>query len=271
MSANPQFLTLRCSAILVKIFTLLAIQGRSFKSRLNKHNKENKDIRIIFRSHQAFTADLLLLLAIVLRYSCCKKPNIEIPLKWYAELRGIKEMQYARNSAKASLLFLHGLKLSRFDSHTRKQREFCIFANTPLMQRESFFIQLSSDMMKLMPKKGNLLLPYSVFQLKRKNNEWQDREGSATRLMLILFLCQHYNINNLSEEGWAVPVKTLLAACSNLPTYEEIAGGSVHREIIEQFEKGLNFCEDLFIWKYAKSKGKKWKEFYSNSILIQPK
>lgn len=85
-------------------------------------------------------------------------------------------------------------------------------------------------------------------------------------------ISEHKRMNAGKSNENIIGVKTLIEACPDFPTYEEVANGNRHltERIIDPFERDMDVLSPSLKWEYtnAKEPPKDYKSFISSTVTI---
>lgn len=117
-------------------------------------------------------------------------------------------------------------------------------------------------------ERGNIILTFSQEMASYLNNAYimqyplsllQVDERNANIYPLGRKILTHYSNSNNQKIGTSniIGVKTLLAVCPDIPTYDEVMekGRQVEQRIKAPFEKALNGLSNILSWEYSNAKG----------------
>ena len=76
------------------------------------------------------------------------------------------------------------------------------------------------------------------------------------------------NLGKLNEN--VISVKTLIDACPNFPTYEDVMGGAgqISKRIINPFERDMDSLSPGISWEYQRESPKNYSDFINSNIII---
>lgn len=193
------------------------------------------------------------------------KKLIQIPLKEYMALNGLKDEKEARKRIKADLEALHSITCTAYAGNKKDYINFEIISERGIKNGvifANFTDSIYSHLLNCKP------MPYSkeIFKIPNKSpyGFYLSRKIHELKKMN-----QRDTVTAEKRESFNVSVKTLLEVCikNGMPTYEEVQATDrqVNARIIEPFIRDLNIAsmpadKMIFEWHWCNAKGEELKE-----------
>jgi len=200
----------------------------------------------------------MLLDALVIRLTGSPPQNgiIELPLQDYMNMRGLKDEKEARKQVKEGLEALQRCTVQGFRGYGKNKGDY--LKVTLYGGAGVYGIKNSVIVFSISPIYYETLLGYKAMpRPDRLLTIDTSRHKHAYALGTYIYWQKYINAGKPREN--VMTVKALLAACPNLPRYEELdkSKGEISRKIIEPFRNNLNVLEDMgfFTWTFCHSKG----------------
>lgn len=204
----------------------------------------SKGIKIKASTHRLLDA-----LTVRFAETGCKSSTVQMPLKEYMELCGLKDEKEARKQVKEDLEALYSLTLS-FKGKGKHALDFVDFrlCDYKGISNGIIIFNYSLPFYGVLKQYPIMRLPTGYFKLNSKRNP-----NSAYFLRKISEL---KNMNTTGSNEDIISVQTLLSSTDELPKYEDIAStGRIDQRIITPFERDLNALNNILTWEYCHSKG----------------
>ena len=181
-----------------------------------------------------------------------RSPTVSIELDEYMKKRGLKDKKEARKQVKADLEALYNASISFKEMRGRKELNFLDMRliSEKGIKNGVITFTFGNGFFNLLKGYPIMYYPPALLKINDKRNPYSYALGRK--------IAEQKNMNALNAgEGDVISVKTLLAVCDGLPTYDEVmeTDRAVARRIIEPFERDLNALADSFTWEYCHSKG----------------
>ena len=235
--------TIRNKSIIVDDITGQAVIERGGLT-VNIADYVSKGIKIKASTHR-------LLDALTARFteSGAKSSTVQMPLKEYMELCGLKDEKEARKQVKEDLEALYALTLS-FKGKGKNALDFVDFrlCDYKGITNGVIIFNYSLPFYGVLKQYPIMRLPTEYFKLNAKRNP-----NSAYFLRKI---SEHKNMNSTKPNENIISVQTLLNSTDELPKYEDIAStGQIEQRIIKPFERDLDALSEVLKWEYCHSNG----------------
>lgn len=185
------------------------------------------------------------------------KPDVEISLSEYAELKGMtltkSSKDKLRQEASRDLEILRVAALRWGDKKTKKRtnQPFTNITSSGEVRNSVIYYRFNPDFASLLIGAYAAFFPLNLLKLDERN---------ANLYAVGRKLFEHYcNIDNV-ERGInnIIGVTTILEVCNGMPTYEEVMASDRHIKdrIILPIEKILNTLKEVcgYSWEYCRSK-----------------
>ncbi len=185
------------------------------------------------------------------------KPDVEISLSEYAELKGMtltkSSKDKLRQEASRDLEILRVAALRWDDKKTKKRtnQPFTNITSSGEVRNSIIYYRFNPDFASLLIGAYTAFFPLNLFKLDERN---------VNLYAVGRKLFEHYcNIDNV-ERGInnIIGVTTILEVCNGMPTYEDVLASNrcVRERIIVPIEKILNTLKDVcgYSWEYCQGK-----------------
>ena len=187
---------------------------------------------------------------------------IQIPLKEYMELTGLKDVKEARKKVKKDLEALYNISCEAHIENRKGDKDYIKFRICDTQGiKNGIIIMNLSDSIAMHLRKCELM-PYPKELLKIESNS--NKNPYAFYLGDKITELKKYNQYDKAKKGvkesFNVSVRTLLDVClrNGLPSYETVqtTDRRVDERIIKPFERDLEACSNnIFEWEYCNEKG----------------
>ena len=197
---------------------------------------------------------------------------IKLPLKEYMAMRGLKDQKETRRQVKEDISAIE--RISFEYKGTGKQRgawfSVSIYGGTKgQIKNGDIIFRFNQDFYdSFKAGDGNRYLymyfPREALQGNIKYNPW--------KYWLARKISEHKRMNIGKPNENVIGIKTLINACPNFPTYEEIIKGArqVSKRIIEPFERDLDALSPSLSWEYQnlQASPNNYTDFINENIVI---
>ena len=195
------------------------------------------------------THKLLTALLIEFTENNSKDTKVELPLKKYMAMRGIKDEDSARRQVDEDLERLFDLSI-RFQQGTRKNRKY---SRNYLDMRFVIKKGIKNGIISctFAPDFYEVLKNYTVMPMAKKALMLDDRYNPHA-FFFLKFLCEYVNMNYGKPNQNVISVESLLKSSPEMPLYEDIQKGDrdYKRKIIEPFIRDLNVLAEMNVIKW---------------------
>lgn len=241
------------------------LEGR--ENAYGDHIVDVGDVQIIIKEYgnlalEASVTSARLLDALILKLTE-KDPGIgpvELSLKEYQKMRGLKDLKDLRDQVDSDLEILKRLEVSFTDiknGHKGDHIDMPLRGGITGIVRGVIKFEFYEPF-KAMVQATMMPYPMELLQLKGANTNSYN---------LLRFISEHKNMNYHKTNGDIISVRKLLEAASELPRYEEIKSkGRLRERIVRPFEKSMDMIES-FDWNYCLKGGKPIKGLLPRSIV----
>jgi len=217
------------------------------------------------------TAQLLDALMITATREGLKDTLIKLPLKEYMYMRDLSDEKETRAQVKRDLDALTRIKFEY--KGTGKQRgawiEVYIFGGTRAQIKNGDIVfrfnQDFYDSFKA-SETGQYMFMYFPHEALKANIKYNPYTYWLARK-----IAEHKRINLGKPNADTISVKTLIDACPNFPTYDEVIKSNdrhVDKRIIEPFERDMDKITETLSWSYAGEQPKDYHEFINSMVSI---
>ena len=190
-----------------------------------------------------------MLLAMVLeKFNNTKNKIITIYLEEYMLKRDLKDTQFAKKQIKDNLALLRAFTIEyQSKKEIRGKEIICsikgegIIRNYEIKRNGTYIITLENNFYKILKNTPKFIyLPKIAYKIDpyREPYNWN----------LITKIMEHKAMNAKKKNPDCISVKTLVDACPHI----KLDTDHKKRNIIEPFERGLDYFKDLFHWYYKK-------------------
>ena len=198
-----------------------------------------------------------LLDALMIKFTDGSSKNliVNLPLAEYMKMRDLKDEKEARKQVKEDLETLSNTTLTFTQEIKGKAKDFVNLKIIGTHGIKNGIISAGFDVAF-----HALILNYQVMPMPLAFLAFNDKR-SPNAYPLGRRIVVHKNINRVNMTGNEdiISVRTLLEACLDIPTKEELSQTTRHYKdkIIKPFEDGMDELEEkgLFSWEYCHSKG----------------
>lgn len=176
--------------------------------------------------------------------------EVFIPLDTYMETRKLKDKKTARETVKNDLDTLFNLSISFTDKIKGKDADFkdIRIITSKGIQKSIINIKFSEEANEIIRNYYAMYIPQELLSIDNKKFPHSYLLGRK------IYELKRTNLGTYRED--IISVKTLLTACTTIPSYEEISktNRSYTERIIKPFEDNLDYFTS-FKWEYCKAKG----------------
>ena len=173
------------------------------------------------------------------KFNKTKDQIIVLSLKEYMDKRGLKDKKHARQQIKESLELLKAFIIEyrgRYKSIVGKG--LLEFENE---RNGIYLITFENSFFEILKSSSFIYLPEKAYQIDYIRNPYAWN--------LITKIMEHKKMNKKKKNANCISVKKLVEACPHM----KIKTDHIWRDIIEPFERGMNYFEDIFKWNYRKN------------------
>ena len=198
--------------------------------------------------------DILLLI-----YSETKEKEVKISIQDFMKLRGLKDRKAAEAQVKEDLTTLYNASIS---FKQKEGKKIVTYTDARIIQDKGQGLKNGTIRVTFGDKFFNAMQIYHVMPMPPAfftiNDKYNPNSYHLGRRITL-----HKNMNYGKPTEDLISINTLLEACPNLRTHEEVykSGGRHYKEkIIEPFERDMNALEatGIFTWEYC----------HSNALLL---
>lgn len=195
---------------------------------------------------------LLDIIVITFTENGAEETEVNIPLKIYMEMRGLKDEKEARKQIKEDLEALYNLKFETFTQPIhRKSQDFINLAiiGSHGIENGKIFASLDGVFSKLLSYYPAIPIHKGLLKLKANKN--------PCAYYFAKKIHEHKFMNSGKKNEDIIAVMTLLEAAQNvLPTYEEVFNSNRHykERIIDPFERDMDALIEIGMlneWTYC--------------------
>lgn len=236
---------------------------------------ETKDFRLFIRDYSQLTggintsaAKLLDSLLITATKHGLGDTLVQLPLKEYMRMRGLKDIKETRKQVKRDI---DALERVRFEYRGRgKERgtwlNVTLAGGTSGIKNSIIFFRFNEDFYQSLRISSRFLFMFFPEEALRLNDNANPYSYAFARR-----ISEHKRMNVGLPGADTIRVKTLIDACAIFPRYEDVAdgAGAVSRRMIEPFERDLNALGKSFTWTYVGAPPTNYQSFVDASIHIR--
>lgn len=200
----------------------------------------------------------MLLDALIMQFTASPPRNgiIELPLRDYMEMRGLKNEKEARKQIKDGLEALRNCKITGPKGYGKNKGEYLnitLYGGAGVYGIRNSIITFSIGGVFQAALMGYMPMFFHVDLLKIDTSRYKHAYGMGR------YIYEQKYINAGKPREDLIKIKSLLAACPNLPAYEDLdkSKGEITRKIIDPFMNNMNHLEDigLLTWKLCHNQG----------------
>jgi len=211
-----------------------------------------ENFRDLATGFKVSTAQLLDAMTLQLTRNSAKSATVAMSLEEYMALGQVKNRRDAYRQAAADLEVLFNSRLSYVEK--KRGQDGKNFLDLHICESKAItngiiYFTFGSTIFTLL--KGYRIMQYPPQLFHKHNNR------NPHRFYLGRKIAEHKNMNYHKANADIIAVKTLLAICPELPTYEEVikTDRRLGARIIDPFERDMDSLSDIFSWHYCHSNG----------------
>lgn len=212
--------------------------------------------------------------------------NVELSVREFMEVSGLKDRKEATKQLNEAVSSIFNIALEYEDDRNYVPVGKIKPVREKFLWKTRILESIGTKTGKLPVKNGRVIVEFTLKLAEYLSQKYimpypQNLLTINTRknphsYYLGRMIAEHYNMNKRKSNSNRVSVKTLMKACPDLPTYEEIMSEArqVSKRIVEPFERDLNALRDRYAvlsdWRYNsssddhKGKGEKQRWNYRN-------
>lgn len=226
---------------------------------MNQSTVSFKDVTALFSGKKLRVAETQLLDYIVVKHGEINNhdndPTVTFTLKEYMQDRGLKDAKSARSSLRNGLDKLVSLQLSysggsKSNPYNQSFGKHNLFTGYDYT-RGTARITFTPDTNKMFTQQA-MPMPYHKLMFRL------DPKKDATAWYILRKLLENKRMNFNQGRADKMKIATLLKACPNLPSYEEVMDGNRHVDdrIIQPFFKAVERLSEAFSYTFLTVDGK---------------
>ena len=209
--------------------------------------KINDKIRITPITHILFTM-------LLEKFNKTKEQIIVLSLKEYMDKRDLKDKKHARQQIKDSLELVKAF-IIEYRGRNKSIIGESLISRFEIKRNGIYLITFENTFYEILKSSSFIHLPEKAYKV--------DHFRNPCAWNLITKIMEHKKMNKKKNNVNCISVRKLVESCPNM----KLNTDHIWRDIIEPFERGLNYFEDLFKWNYRKcdrllSKNEKITNFY---------
>ena len=193
---------------------------------------------------------------LMLTYLETREKEVTISIQDFMKLRGLKDRKTAEEQVKEDLATLYSLSVS---FRQKEEKKIVAYDDIRIIQGKGqalkngiIRVKFGDDFFNAMQSYHIMPMPPAFLALNDRHNPNSYHLGRKIAL--------HKNMNYWKANADLISINTLLEACPNLRTHEEVhkEGNYKYKEkIIAPFERDMNALEEtgIFTWEYCHSNG----------------
>jgi len=244
----------------------------------------SKDFRIHIQGYEELVnginqsaAMLLDCLMIIATDGGLRDTFIELPLKKYMIMRGLKDEKSVRAQVKRDIDAFKRVRCSYYKYNKKKERKYYsghiadkTFEAAGLIFNGKIYFRFSQNFFDIFKvnEKGKYLYMYLPKEALQGNIKQHPHKYWFARK-----ISEHKRMNLGKPNENIIGVRTLIEACPNLPSYENIANGNrnITKRMIKPFERDMNELNEILSWHYTSKQEspKDYESFISATVTIQ--
>lgn len=266
----------RISNLLQKKLTERLID-RTQLDLLKNRTIEASDFKLFIRGYselmngiKASAAMLLDCLLIVATRNRLRDTLVILPLREYMHMRKLKDEKATREQVKNDMDALE--RVSFEYKGTGKQygkwlKVHISGGTSGQIKNGDIIFRFNEDFFNSFKNFGNeysfMYLPYETLQGNIKQHPYT--------YWLARKISEHKRMNSGKHNENIIKVKTLIEACPDYPTYDNVMKGNrnITKRIIEPFERDMDALDEALVWQYSVEDPKSYEEFISATVIIQ--
>ena len=242
---------------------VIEIEGRSgdMKLSISGYSGLNNGIN-------ASAVMLLDCMMVVATMEGLRKTLVKLPLKDYMAMRGLSDIKSIREQVKRDLNALWRVSFE-YRNKNKKQGTWLqarILADMGQIENGDIIFGFSHTFFDIFMIERNkpLFMYFPIDALKGNIRQHPYKFWLARRIAL------HKRLNLGENNENIIGVQTLISACPNFPTLEDVSRGNrnITSRIVAPFERDMNELASVFTWHYNGKNPKHYDEFVASSITI---
>ena len=215
----------------------------------------SKDIEIFIENYRELekgvrlTAKMLLDAIVIKATEENQNGNkITLPLDEYMNMRGLKDKKSAREQVKEDLDALYKISMNFKSTYGKGKNKKTDYFDSRICTQKGIIkgdivFTFEQDFLKIIKTYPVMAYPKEILSF---NTQYNPNSYNLARK-----ITEHRNMNRIKQNKNIISVKTLLRACTEIPSYEDIKNiGGIHQRIISRFERDLDAIKFLS-WHYC--------------------
>jgi hypothetical protein len=192
-----------------------------------------------------------------------KNTLIKMPLCDYMALRGLNDEPSTREQVKRDIEALWRVSFEYRDKRKGTFVKARILGDVGYIKNSEIIFGFSHTFFNIFMVDANeyLFMFFPLEALQGKINHHPYKYWLAREIAL------HKRMNLEESNENVISIKTLIGACPNFPTYEQVNRNALNR-IIKLFEQDMNELSSVFKWEYSGTSPTTYDEFMSAIIKI---
>ena len=247
--------------------TIESIGFRLFIKGYSELAKTNDPLELVKKSVIPPTVAMLLdCLMIVATTEGLKETLVMLSLKKYMAMRGLTDKKATRKQLRLDISVLEQISFEYQRKNNTSWLKVYIAGETSKITNEGIIFRFSEDFFNVFKEYNAysfMYFPHESFRIKPNINPyayWFLRKISEHKRM---------NLGEPNED--VISVKTLIEACPNYPTYEDVkkSNRAITKRLIAPFVRDMERLEQIFSWEYnSDGRPQKYMEFMATTIKI---
>jgi hypothetical protein len=216
-------------------------------------------------------AMLLDCLIIVATENGLRDTLVRLPLKKYMEMRGLSDEKEIRKQIKGDMEALKGISFEYRGIGKSHSSWFTVHiwgGTAGQVKNGEVIFRFNQDFFDSFKAGGKspylfMYFPREALQGSIKANPW--------KYWLARKISEHRTMNAAKTNENIIGIKTLIEACPNYPTYEEVIqeDRAIRRRLIDPFERDLNALAPTITWEYQGGKRPAtYDEFMAGNVIV---
>lgn len=236
----------------------------------------SKDFRLFIRGYTELTngvntsaSKLLDSLLITATVAGLRDTLVELPLKTYMHMRGLKDVKETRKQVKRDI---DALGRVRFEyrgvgKESGSWLNVSLYGGTSGIKNGIIYFRFNEDFYNsIRIGDSKFLFMFFPKESLRLNDNANPYSYSFSRR-----ISEHKRMNLGHSNENKIRVKTLLDACPHFPTYEEVMAGNrnVSDRIITPFERDMDALSSVYVWHYQGDQPVTYQDFIEAVIVVE--